>query len=54
MARRVLPGSERALGRQFGELRDEVEDEARRARALQMLQAEWLATGKPLDTTPGD
>lgn len=51
-ARRVLPSTDRALWARFSELRDEVEDESRRARALQMLQAEWLATGKQIDRTP--
>ncbi len=49
VARRVLPTSEQAVWQQFSQLRDDVEDDARRAQALQMLQAEWLATGKPLD-----
>lgn len=51
-ARRVLPTSEHALWRQFSELRDEVEDDALRAQAMQMLQAEWLASGRSSDGTP--
>ena len=51
-ARRVLPTSEQAIWQAFGDLRDEVEDEAGRARALQMLQAEWLVAVRAEGRSP--
>lgn len=44
VAWRVLPSSSRAEYLRFRELADNVNDEAHRAEAMQMLQMEWLVT----------